>query len=519
MKDEDDDTATVDHMHNRNDTETLTNCGNDVEMQEENNAQNNMPANNLKTSVSSNTDTVDKILKSKQQVLQDKHIAQEITDGKLGILPDVEIDENSDHYSDIDSLKDEKEQRYSFVEIEKNDSQDDLISGQGFPEEEQYDSLENDNVKKLDILPNYSSFEEVCKETLNESQEGTDDPYDKLFLASQNKKKTLTRNDYNTFNLTDKTTKEDLNKDIHDTLGDATKETKTSLPVLSKNIKSEMVRHKSENEDSEYNSLDHTGKSFKVLNTPGNVYHTSEMLKPEPDATLDADSNIELDSETKMNMASEAQQDIDVLIEEPEYNTLDHTGKSFRAAEIPDNVYDTNRIESASNNPNRNMPRLKRQTNIEEEGSEKQNSGANNTDTADDSEYNCLDHTGKSFRRVNIPDSIYDNKTDPIRKASNTSASPVDINIPHNIGEEEEDSYSFCEIDDVDNEKGVKSVADDDAFIYEIPDISDDELDKSDSHGTSEDDEMLVSTVKHKTKQRQIDDYEHYDLTFGKPSS
>ena len=516
MKDEDGDTATVDHVHKRNEAETPSNCDYDVEMQKE---KNSLPANNFKT-VSSDTDTVDKILKSKQQVLQDIHIAQETTEGKSEILPDVEIDENSDHYSDIDSLKDEKEQRYSFVEIEKNDSLDEIISGEEFPEEEQYDSLENANIKKFDdILPNYSSFEEVRKETLNESQEDTDDPYDKLFLTNQNKKKTLTRNDYNMFNLTDKTTKEDLNKDLHDTLSDATKETKSTLPGLNKTIKSEMVRHESENEDNEYNSLDHTGKSFHVLNTPGNVYHTSEMLQTETNTTLTSDSNVKLVLEAKIDTSSETQAEIDVLVEEPEYNKLDHTGKSFRAAEISANVYDTNRIESAGNNPTRQMSRLKRQTNIEEEGSERQNSGANNTDIADDSEYNCLDHTGKSFRRVNIPDSIYDNKTDPIRKDSNTSASPVDINIPHNIGEEEEDSYFFCEIDDLDNAQGVKPVTDDDAFIYEIPDISDDDLDKSDSHGTSEDDEKLVSKAKQKTKQRQIDDYEHYDLAFGTSSS
>ena len=500
LKEEGGDSTTTDQ---RDDMESPTQRVNNSNKQEDRNAKPDRQADNNKVSKAIRPDSTDKLLEAKQQVLQDMHITREVNEGKSENQCDG-TDEDSDHYSDIDSVKDEKEERDKSVDV--------LIPDQGIPDEEQYDSLENDTVKKVDVLPNYSSFEEVRKETIEESHEKSDDPYDKLFLANQNKKKTLTRNDYHTFNLTDKTTKEGVNKDSQRSLDNFTKERKSSLSDVSTTMKTQPQTQALENDDSEYNTLDHTGKSFKVLNKPQDVYHTGEIFKQNTNAT---NSNSGLDSKVKLDDPSEAQQEKDNnLIEEPEYNKLDHTGKSFRAAEVPFNIYDTNKMESSSNNPKRKLSRVKRQASIEEELSEKQNQDSNNSDAADDSEseYNSLDHTGKSFRKVNIPDDIYHNKTDRTRKDSNRSATPIDIDISHNIGEEDEDSYSFCEIDDVENEPGEKSVTDDDAFIYENPEISDDE---SDSHGTSKEDEKPVSKAKVKSNQRRIDDYEHYDLTFG----
>ena len=519
LKDKVDATATLEHLGEvKNDAETPNGDDKNVEMKEVTNVKINIPINTRKTSVTSNTESVDEASESKKQDPQEKHMTHEIAQGESEILPGTNTDDNSDHYSDIDSLKDEKEQRYSFVEVDKNDSLDELMSGQEIPDEEPYDSLENNtDVKKLVSLPNYSSFEEVRKEILNENQEETDDPYDKLFLTNQSKKKTLTRNDYNTFNITNKTFQEDLNEESHDNLGNTAVDKKSSINDISSNIKPDLFRPESENDDTEYNSLDHTGKSFRILNASDNVYHTNEMLKPNTNTPLDSGANGAMKIETKMNTSIEVVPEMDgVLTEEPEYNKLDHTGKSFRGVESHVNVYDTNKsIDTGSNTSVRKLSKLKMQTHIEDEFSERQNPDANDTDAADDSEYNCLDHTGKSFRTVKIPDNIYHNKMDPWRKESNKSASSVDIDIPYN-NEEEEVSYSFCEIDEADVEHREKDVTDDDAFIYEIPD---DELDKSDTQGTIKHDEKLVSKTKLKAKQRQIDDYEHYELTFGNSPS
>ena len=496
---------------------------------------------------------------------------------KLNDIEDVAVvndDDNSNHYSDVDSDREGEtiQKRYSVVEYNKGDSVEEFPEDQNDLDEEQYDSLTHNMKENVNKLPTYSSFEQVRKESLDKSQESSDDPYDKVILKSQSNKKALIRNDYDKFSIINQTVDVNSNASKDNFKSNAVREITNAIPVsaqseglksvdinydnteynsldhtgkscitnipnnvyhttkhvsrssdikatisgdidVSAQDKAKAISENIEGSNPEYNTLDHTGKSFRVENKPENIYHSTELLS-ETDADKGLMSVTKADSKTSSKRNSFVKQnavsDEELVTEESEYNTLDHTGKSFCAQKTPENIYHSGSLLAKADTDNRLMSQNEdsSESTAKLKSSIKQRSDPNDKPVIEDSEYNTLDHTGKSFHAISVPDNIYHSSQVDPTKTVKKKIKALDVSDPENDKEEEE-SYSFCEIEDGDVVE--VDIADDEKFIYEVPEISDGDLEASVANNKNE---TTQAKAKSKSNQRRIDDYEEFELPF-----
>ena len=418
----------------------------------------------------------------------------ENTNSKNSLLDNK--DDDNDHYSDVES--------------------GDVLNDQDYSDEEQYDSLENNmqtSIKKIGHLPNYSSFEQVRQESSDRDQETMEEPYDEIESTMKRKKTPMVRNDYDTFDKINYTIDGDfsdfaynnLNKTVND------KETaKLELPLKS-NSSLEIA-----GEDSCYNFLDHTGKSFYMSNAHSNVYHKNELSKPNSSKSI-----------VSTHKTTDAPHMAESDSEDSEYNSLDYTGKSFCVTSIEN--YHTTKLQPETNS-GKNMHSADEQNtknNSEVACSETTSTESDtNIKTLNDNDYNSLDHSGKSFHASNTPENIYHTKDLLAKTCSNKSNLSVDKN--ENILDTEENSHyeivdenaeddlnlqgedGLCHYEDAED-KNQTGEANDEQSLYEVPDISTSGPGNQESHegfGTN------TPKVKPKSKQRHIDDYEQFNVLF-----